>query len=153
MLKVNRSIPRFNPEHGAKLTTWIWQIAHNTGVDHVRRAKQSRKLPEIPLDDTTDKKFQREYARDWFREREKSELAGLQSTENEAIIPDNVRRMRNALSALSESDRSILVLRLSMEYEEIAQVEGVTVGAIRTRHSRAVERLRTQYEKGDKLEQ
>ena len=48
-------------------------------------------------------------------------------------------------------DRDILILRQSMEYEEIAEVEKVSVEALRTRYSRALDRLRIELQKDEGL--
>jgi RNA polymerase sigma-70 factor (ECF subfamily) len=59
---------------------------------------------------------------------------------------DRLRRLRSALTALSERDREVLVLRHleQMPPREIAAVLGISEGAVYTRHLRALERLRRQ---------
>lgn len=53
-------------------------------------------------------------------------------------------RARAALEALSERDREVLVLRYleQLSVSEVAAVLGITTGAVKVRHLRALERLR-----------
>jgi RNA polymerase sigma-70 factor (ECF subfamily) len=61
------------------------------------------------------------------------------------LIRDELRdRLRAALSRLPERDREVLVLRHleQLAPAEVAAVLGLSVGAVMTRHTRALERLR-----------
>jgi RNA polymerase sigma-70 factor (ECF subfamily) len=59
-------------------------------------------------------------------------------------------RMRAALAALGERDREVLVLRHleQLSVREIAAVLGVSEGAVKVRHVRALERLRKELDDG-----
>src|SRR5581483_944606 len=61
-----------------------------------------------------------------------------------AIRSELRRRVGSALDRLGERDRELLVLRYleQLSTREIAAVMGATEGAIKTRHVRALERLR-----------
>jgi RNA polymerase sigma factor (sigma-70 family) len=146
LVRVHQSVERYDPDGGAKITTWIWRIAHNLGVDFARKQKQlaSKDLSHVSLDEARERNFERQYAKDWFRDSRSMGLGDTEICDNE--VPRNIKRIRRALAAISETDRNLIIMRLSMEYDEIAQTEGATEGAIRTRHSRAIERLRTAYE-------
>ena len=146
MVKVHRSIEKYDPTGGAKLTTWIWRIAHNIGVDYSRKQVQlsSQTSSHCPLVETSEKGFERRLANDWFRDQRATELR--QAASDGTKDPESVQRLRKALSEISEDDRQLIIMRLSMEYDEIARAEGVTEGAVRTRYSRAVARLRASYE-------
>jgi RNA polymerase sigma-70 factor (ECF subfamily) len=63
--------------------------------------------------------------------------AGLRRSERKAVV-------RAALERLKESDREVLVLRFLEELpsREVAEILGVTEGAVRLRMMRALERLR-----------
>jgi RNA polymerase sigma-70 factor (ECF subfamily) len=54
------------------------------------------------------------------------------------------RRVRDGLCRLAERDRQLLVMRYleQLATPEIAVILGISVGAVKTRHVRAVERLR-----------
>src|SRR4051794_39136843 len=61
------------------------------------------------------------------------------------LIRDELRdRLRAALARLPERDREVLVLRHleQLSTTEVAGVLGLSVGAVMTRHTRALERLR-----------
>jgi RNA polymerase sigma-70 factor (ECF subfamily) len=56
------------------------------------------------------------------------------------------RRVRTALARLGERDREVLVLRYleQLSTREVAAVLGISEGAVKTRHSRALLRLQTE---------
>jgi RNA polymerase sigma-70 factor, ECF subfamily len=61
------------------------------------------------------------------------------------LVREEVRTwVRNALDHMSPNDREVLVLRYleMLSNQEIAEVLGITVGAVKVRHLRALERLR-----------
>ena len=60
--------------------------------------------------------------------------------------------VRKALSGLSEEQREALVLARyhGMPYVEIAQVLGISVGAVKTRIFRAVETLKSHFSEGER---
>jgi RNA polymerase sigma-70 factor (ECF subfamily) len=61
------------------------------------------------------------------------------------MIRDELReRVRTALAELSERDREVLVLRHleQLSTAEVAGVLGISTGAVMTRHTRALDRLR-----------
>jgi RNA polymerase sigma-70 factor (ECF subfamily) len=147
MLKVNKAIEKFNPQGGAKLSTWIFRIATNTAIDFVRRQKKQPENPlmRVPLDDTISKEVAKKTADQWFRDEAAS--TSIQKNGNQ----DQIERMKRALNSLSEQDRSLLIMRLSMEYEEIAAVENTSVPTLRTRYSRAFDRLRHELNKEENI--
>ena len=146
-MRVHGAVATFNPDGGAKLTTWIIQIAHNLGIDWFRKQERlaARSVAAVPLDDTAEKRFVREQVNDWFRD------TMVSHTQESADLPTNMQCMSRARATLSEDDRSLLELRLTMSNREIADAEGVNEGVIRTRYSRAVTRLKTAYEKEKNL--
>lgn len=146
LVRVHGAVAAFNPDGGAKLTTWIIQIAHNLGIDWLRKQERSaRSGVVVPLDDTTEKKFVREQVNDWFRDNMVSH------TQETADLPTNILCMSRARATLSAADRSLLELRLSLNNRQIADAEGVNEGVIRTRYSRAVSRLTAAYEREKNL--
>jgi RNA polymerase sigma-70 factor (ECF subfamily) len=67
------------------------------------------------------------------------------SSPSERLLRDELRgRVQAALAQLSPRDREVLVLRHleQLSTEETAAVLGITQGAVKTRHLRALERLR-----------
>lgn len=143
MVKVYKSVVQFNPRGGAKLTTWIFRVAKNTAIDHTRQqASKTQKLQNVPFDETASKQVQRKAAQQWLRSQPASD--GSAQNENTSL---EMLRMNRALSVLTEQDRNLLLMKQNMKYEEIAEVEKVSVATLRTRHSRAMEHLRNELTK------
>jgi RNA polymerase sigma-70 factor (ECF subfamily) len=116
ILKYKRS---YTP--GSNFRGWIYQIARNTRVDHLRKQK-----PETP----------------WTPEIEPS--AKPQDT---AQQQQEVSMLHRALMQMSEEKRELLILsRLQeLKYDEIAKVLGCNVVTVRVRVHRALEELRLIY--------
>jgi RNA polymerase sigma-70 factor (ECF subfamily) len=118
-LRVFRAIGEYDARGAATLRSWILTIARRLCQDrarHVRRGVEvSVEAPE-PLDP--------------------------RSGADEAL--DTARRLRAALAALPEEQRAVIALREweGLEYEEIAAIEGVPVGTVRSRLARARVALR-----------
>jgi RNA polymerase sigma-70 factor, ECF subfamily len=71
-------------------------------------------------------------------------LTAGQSSPSDGVIRDEVRqRVRAALDQLRAGDREVLVLRYleRLSTAEMAAVLGIAEGAVRTRHTRALQRL------------
>jgi RNA polymerase sigma-70 factor (ECF subfamily) len=144
MVKVHKAVSQFDPRGGAKLSTWVFRIAKNTAIDFKRKqAKETGRAQAVSLDATVSRQVEHKRAAEWFRR-----AASAERGQDDSTLPQMLR-MRRALDALSEQDRNILLLKQSMEYEDIAEVEKVSVSALRTRYSRAMDRLRSELEKGE----
>ena len=115
--KVQRKLPDFNPEK-ASVSTWVFTITRNTVIDHYRRSKPSEELDEnlsdsIELDESL------------LNNETLSELAG-------------------ALRALPEELRDLIVLRYydGKPLTEVAEIMGLSYGAVKLRHQSALAKLR-----------
>jgi RNA polymerase sigma-70 factor, ECF subfamily len=121
--KAHRAIRTFRVDNGAKLTTWIFEIAKNCAIDHVRVvARRNAEFAEIAAE-------QRQSNPD------ASEMDFVVRTSNRAALSV-------ALETVSESDRNILRMRQVMEYSEIAAAERINEQAARVRYKRAFDRLK-----------
>jgi RNA polymerase sigma-70 factor, ECF subfamily len=72
-------------------------------------------------------------------------IAGSGISPSHRLIREELRAsVRQALNAMAETDREVLVLRYleQLPFEEISVVLGVGVGAVKMRHLRALARLR-----------
>jgi RNA polymerase sigma-70 factor (ECF subfamily) len=71
-------------------------------------------------------------------------LAPGSSPSRQAIHEESRRQVRAALAQLAERDREILVMRYleQLSTREISAVLGIAEGAVKTRHLRALQRLR-----------
>jgi len=72
-------------------------------------------------------------------------LIDIRSGPGERLLREELRgRVRTALDRLPANDREVLVLRYleQLRHDDIAAILGITVGAVKVRHVRALERLR-----------
>ena len=111
----------------AAFSTWLYRLATNACLDLLRREKKHG--GGIPLDggDTP------------------PDLAdGAPLPEEAAIRADTRRMVREALDALPDGYRQILLLRETeqLSYQEIADVTGLELGTVKSRISRARQALR-----------
>ena len=115
--KVQRKLPDFDPEK-ASVSTWIFTITRNTVIDHYRRSKPTEELDENMSDSA-------ELDESLLNSETLSELAG-------------------ALRALPEELRDIIVLRYydGKPLTEVAEIMGLSYGAVKLRHQSAIAKLR-----------
>ncbi len=114
----------------AEVSSWLFAIAANACRDRRRR---DRRATIVPLEAVAEPVHKGE---------------GI-----ETVLGDRQRResVRRALSALSEEQREALVLARyhGLAYAEIADVLGISVGAVKTRIFRAVEALKSRFSEGE----
>ena len=114
----------------AEVSSWLFAIAANACRDHRRR---DRRATIVPLDAVPEPVHKG---------------SGI-----EKILGDRQRReaVRRALSSLSDEQREALVLARyhGLAYAEIAEVLGISVGAVKTRIFRAVEALKNRFSEGE----
>jgi RNA polymerase sigma-70 factor (ECF subfamily) len=125
-LRVYKAIRTFDPQGPATLRAWILTIARRLCADRARHVNLGVEVAvgEGGLDhDAVDPGADPEAA---------AGAAGLQEC------------LRRAVAALPEEQRAVLVLREwdDLDYEEIAAIENVPVGTVRSRLARAREALR-----------
>jgi RNA polymerase sigma factor (sigma-70 family) len=105
---------------GAEFRPWLLAIVANEARNRVRSRRRREGLAERAAHELT-----------W------------QAPAGEPAIPGD-GRLREALAALPERDRSVLACRfvLDLGEQETAAVLGVAVGTVKSRTARALERLR-----------
>jgi RNA polymerase sigma-70 factor, ECF subfamily len=110
-------------------TAWMYQIARNTHVDHARKNKGELQM-------ITDRGEEEDKT---VRE----PVSPLPGAEESLRKRQEVRLLRRALDRLPEDKREVLVLSRfqNLKYDEIAQVLGCEVGAIKVRVYRATKAL------------
>ena len=103
---------------GAPMEAWIFKIAHNIFVDHLR--KRSRRPDPLPLDDP--------YSSD-----DAPSLAGIPNPTENLERQQEFQQLHRALEQLSEAQRQVLALRFGAELtsEQTAQALGKKPGAVR----------------------
>lgn len=129
-IKVYNSLNRYRAEF--KFSTWIYKIAHNAAVDHLRRsATREQPLVVGPEGDSFDLPLESSHLSP-EQESERKERRG----EIEAVV-----------RALPANYRELIILRHSQDlsYEEIVEVTGLPLGTVKNRLFRAREMMRQQF--------
>ena len=133
-IKVYSSLNRYRAEF--KFSTWIYKIAHNAAVDHLRRtATREQSLVVGHEGDQFDLPIE----------------SSLLSPEQESERRERRVEIETVVRALPANYRELIVLRHSrdLSYEEIVEVTGLPLGTVKNRLFRAREMMRQQFvEKG-----
>src|SRR5690348_5342870 len=120
-VRVHDHVARFDPAGPATLGGWILTIARRLCIDRARvrrrREELTEALPEPGWDEPLDARLER---------------------------AEEARAVRRAIAALPFEQRAVLALRLwdGLDYQQIAAVEEVPVGTVRSRLARAKQALR-----------
>ena len=125
MLRVYRAIGSFKGQ--SSFSTWLYRITMNTCLDELRRKKNKQ---STSLDNLLEQGWS------------PSDDEG--TPEKHAVRAEMRRELNQAIQELPEDMRSAVVLRdiQGFSYDEIAEALGVNVGTIKSRISRAREKLR-----------
>jgi RNA polymerase sigma-70 factor (ECF subfamily) len=129
-IKVYNSLRRYRAEF--KFSTWIYKIAHNAAVDHLRRnSTREQSLVVGPEGDTFDLPI---------------ESARL-TPEQESERRERRNEIESVVRALPANYRELIILRHSQDlsYEEIVEVTGLPLGTVKNRLFRAREMMRQQF--------
>jgi RNA polymerase sigma-70 factor (ECF subfamily) len=118
MLNVWRKASYFDPER-AGVATWVFTIARNIRIDHLRRQRDPSILPPDPE-------------------------GGPQTLEDDLLGAERDERVRHALTALSMEQQTIIRLSYFSEKSqtEIADELGIPLGTVKSRTRLAMNRLR-----------
>ena len=103
------------------LLTWLYTIARNLIIDHRRRAGRATMLP---LDERLEN--------------------GSEDVERAAELALSRRRLAVALDELTDDQRHVIILRFieGRSLEEVAEIVGKSVGAVKALQHRALDSLR-----------
>jgi len=115
-LQIIRSIPGFRP--GTKLDSWIYRIAMNISVDHLRRVGKSRAALETLA-----------------KAPGSASPGGLDSESSAAV--------RRAVDALPPEQKAVVILRIheGLSHDRIAEIVEAPVATVRWRLFSALEKL------------
>ena len=126
-IKVYKSLDKYSSDY--KFSTWLYRIAHNAAIDHIRRNSNYQQSLEVENADGT-YQIQIECPNPTPEEnRERSEWR----TEIEAVV-----------KCLPQTYRELIVLRHTQEmsYDEIAEITQLPLGTVKNRLFRAREMMR-----------
>lgn len=129
-IKVYNSLRRYRAEF--KFSTWIYKIAHNAAVDHLRRnSTREQSLVAGSEGETFDLPI---------------ESARL-TPEQESERRERRTEIESVIRALPANYRELIILRHSQDlsYEEIVEVTGLPLGTVKNRLFRAREMMRQQF--------
>lgn len=135
-IKVSRALGTFRGD--AQLSTWIYRIATNAALDQLRSRSFQRVAAEpLPDDDVQQVPSGREHA---------AALAADQapSVEGQVVRKEMADCFQEYVDRLSHNNRTVFVLSEfeGLSNQEIAQILGQTVGAVKARLHRARDALR-----------
>lgn len=125
MLRVCRAIGGFKAQ--SSFSTWVYRITMNTCLDELRRRKSR---PGTSLDGLLDAGW--------------APVDAGESPEQHALRGETRAGLEACIRELPDDMRAALVLRdiQGLSYDEIAEALNVNVGTVKSRISRARERLR-----------
>jgi RNA polymerase sigma-70 factor (ECF subfamily) len=129
-IKVYGSLSRYKPEY--KFSTWIYKIAHNSAVDHLRRHS------------TREQSLMKDFEGE---QREISIESHRPSPEQESEREERRSEIEAVVRQLPSAYRELIVLRHShdMSYDEIAEVTGLPLGTVKNRLFRARDAMRQEF--------
>lgn len=101
----------------AKLLPWLYRIANNSAIDHLRRGKRFTWLPWVAVHGTNDEP---------------------QAVDAHGALPERTA-ISEVLATLPPENAAALLLHAveGYSYEEIASIQGCTLPAVRSRIARA----------------
>jgi RNA polymerase sigma-70 factor (ECF subfamily) len=128
-IKVYNSLGRYRPEF--KFSTWIYRIAHNAAIDHLRRVGATR-TEDLEAEGEGGRTFEKPFA------------SATPSPEQETERGERRAEIEEVVCQLQPAYRELIVLRHShdLSYDEIAEVTGLPLGTVKNRIFRAREAMR-----------
>lgn len=128
-LKAWKGLETFHFE--AAFSTWLYRLTSNACLDFLRSQKRRRTV-SLTVEDEDGEEAQMDYPDD------------APTPEQAAIASEDRELLKKALASLDEEAREIITLRVieELSYETIARVLGVKEGTVKSRLSRARDKLK-----------
>lgn len=135
-IKIYSSLARYRPEY--KFSTWIYKIAHNAAIDHLRRRAHARSATESFVGEN---EFP---AGENFAS---VPAASLLTPEQESERAERRAEIETVVQTLPAAYRELIVLRHAhdLNYDEIAEITNLPLGTVKNRIFRAREMMRRQF--------
>ncbi|MCX7806516.1 MAG: sigma-70 family RNA polymerase sigma factor [Planctomycetota bacterium] len=129
-------------EATARFTTYLYRIAHNCWIDHLRKTRQERKLRSLDAG-----------GEDGAGLRESVEAMRVEAPPEGAGKEEYSEAVIAAIESLPEDQKVVFVLSevQGMRYAEIAETLGIPEGTVKSRMHHAVNRLRERLSRLGKL--
>ena len=124
-LKVYQALSRFNPEY--KFSTWLFRIAGNAAIDHLRKKRPKTVPLEVPDPEGAGRVSSGEYS-----SADLDPYGMLRNLERGQAISE-------AIADLPVEFRELIALRhfAGLSYEEIAEVKRMPLGTVKNKLFRA----------------
>jgi len=124
-LKVYQALSRFNPEY--KFSTWLFRIAGNAAIDHLRKKRPKMVPLEVPDHEGQGRLSSPEYSTS-----DLDPYGMLRNVERGKAISE-------AIAELPLEFRELIALRhfAGLSYEEIAEVKEMPLGTVKNKLFRA----------------
>ncbi len=127
-MKAWQSLENFRGD--AKLSTWLYKIAINEAISHLEK---ERKRLDLSIDD------------------EGSHLAQMIEADENIDGDELALKLRKAIASLPEKQRLVFNMKYfdGMKYEDMSQVLGTSVGALKASYHIAVKKIEQFFEDND----
>ena len=120
VLQLWRAWPRYVPQPGTKLSTWLYRIALNVAISNLRQ--RTRRPAPVGLD---------------------AEALAVAQAPGTSFDADDRAQLYLAIARLSDVDKAFILLYLEdRSYEEMADILGITQNNVRVKMHRVQEKLR-----------
>lgn len=128
-LRVYANLDNYDPQY--KFSTWIYRIASNLSIDHIRKRKQTLSLDaEVAGSD----------GMDWH-----DRFADMGKGPEEEVLTDELQEeVQGAIMSLNPNYRAVMILRYieDLSLQEISEAIALPISTIKTRIHRGREALR-----------
>lgn len=128
--KIFLSLGKFQGQ--SKFSTWVYSITYNFCIDKIRKEKRSRELFTSEVDTPPDLEAEED--------------------NDEALLHMQVNELRKVLAAMSEADRTLLLLKYKdgVKIKDIAKLFNKNESAIKMQLKRAKEKAKRIHQKSVK---
>lgn len=126
-IKVYKSLDKYSSQY--KFSTWLYRIAHNATIDHIRRNSQNLQSLETESEDGA---YQMQLE------------SSLPTPEQNQERREWKSEIESVVKCLPSAYRELILLRHTQElsYDEIAEVTNLPLGTVKNRLFRAREMMR-----------